>query len=275
MAELDPDILRYYTREWDEDARLRAGLNELEFVRTQELIRRHLEQPGLRVLDVGGASGIHAEWLLADGHTVDLIDPVPLHIEQAEAALGDHPRFSARLGDARDLGGDDDYDVVLLLGPLYHLTERSDRMRVLAEAVRVCRPGGLVVAAAINRFASLVAGLTQDEYHVAEFRSIIERDLIDGQHRNAPGRDYFTTAFFHHPDELTAELGDGGLTDVRLYAVESVVGAMPHLAGDWRDPERRSAILDLVRRVEQEPSLLGIGPHLLAIGRAGGSSHGA
>lgn len=274
MSDLDPEILRYYTQEWDEDARLRSGLNELEFVRTQELLRRHLPGSDLRILDVGGASGVHAEWLLADGHHVDLVDPVPLHIEQARAALGDHPRFTARLGDARHLiGVDTDYDVVLLLGPLYHLTDREDRVDAIASAVRCARPSGLVAVAAITRFASLVAGLTQDEYHVPEFRAIIERDLVDGQHRNAPGRDYFTTAFFHHPDELLAELRDGGVADVRVFAVESVIGAMPQLAGDWRDPLRRAAMLDLIRRVEEEPSLLGLGPHLLALGRAGEALH--
>lgn len=268
MADLDPEILRYYARDWDEDARLRSGLNELEFVRTRELVQRHLPGPNLRILDVGGASGIHAEWLLDDGHAVDLVDPVPLHIEQARAALGDRARFTARLGDARDLDpASGPYDAVLLLGPLYHLTERSDRLAAIASAVSCTRPGGLVAAAAISRFASLVAGLTQDEYHVPEFRSIIERDLVDGQHRNAPGRDYFTTAFFHHPDELGDELHEGGLDDIEVYAVESVVGAMPQLAADWRDPDRRAAILELVRRVDQEPTLLGIGPHLLAFGR--------
>lgn len=268
MSDLDPAILRYYAQEWDEDARLRSGLNELEFVRTQELLRRHLPETGLRILDVGGASGVHAEWLLDDGHHVDLVDPVPLHVDQALDALGDHPRFTARIGDARALDESrGEYDVVLLLGPLYHLTERDERLQAMSSANACTRPGGLVVAAAISRFASLIAGLTQDEYHVPEFRSIIERDLVDGQHRNPVGRDYFTTAYFHHPDELRNELADAGLRDVELYAVESIVGAMPHLASDWRDPDRRSAILHLVRRVEQEPTLLGVGPHLLAFGR--------
>lgn len=270
MAELDPEVLRYYAEDWDEDARLRSGLNELEFVRTQDLIRRHLPGPDLRVLDVGGASGIHATWLLDDGHAVDLVDPVPLHIDRASHVLGTRHGFAARLGDARDLGDVGPYDAVLLLGPLYHLPERADRVRALAEARRVVRAGGLVVGAAIARFASLVAGLTKDEYHVPEFRAVIEQDLIDGQHRNVPGRDYFTTAYFHHPDELGSEFDDAGLAAPDVFAVEGVVGAMPHLAGDWRDPDRRTAILELIARTEREPSLLGVGPHLLAFATAPG-----
>ena len=265
--QLDPDIERYYAREWDEDARLRSGLNTLEFVRTQEILRRHLEPP-MRILDVGGGSGIHAEWLLADGHTVDLIDPVPLHIEQATATLGGAEGFSARLGDGRALDiAADTYDAALLLGPLYHLTERADRVQALIEAVRVVQPGGVVAAAAITRFASLFAGLEADEIFVDEFRSVVERDLAEGQHRNAAGKDYFTTAFFHHPDEVLAEAAEAGLTDMELLAVEGPLGASPQVADAWEDPAKRAVLLDLVRRVEQEPTLLGIGPHLLLIGR--------
>ena len=141
MDELDPDVLRYYSAEWDEDARLRSGLTELEFVRTQELVRRHLPKGPFDVADVGGGSGVHAEWLLEDGHRVTLVDPVPLHIAQSEERLGSNDRFRAVLGDGRSLPlGDASMDVTLLFGPLYHLPERSDRIAVFEEAVRVTRP---------------------------------------------------------------------------------------------------------------------------------------
>lgn len=270
--ELDPDILRYYTEEWNEDARLRSGLNELEFVRTRELLRRHLPGSPQRILDVGGASGVHAEWLLDDGHTVDLIDPVPLHIDQAIAALGDRGGFRATLGDGRQIDAPDGaYDAVLLLGPLYHLPDRRERLLVLREAARVARTGAIVVAAAITRFASLFAGLQEGEIFVEEFREIVERDLTDGQHRSIAGRDYFTTAFFHHPDELVRDALDAGLAEPRVFAVEGPVGTVPQLAAEWRDASKRSVLLDLIRSVEEEPTLLGIGPHLLLFARSGGA----
>lgn len=157
------EILAYYAR-GKEDARLREGgapAGRLEFWRTQDVLRRLMPAAPARVLDVGGGSGIHAEWLARDGYEVDLLDPVPLHVEQA-ARL---PGVTARPGDARALPADDaSYDVVLLLGPLYHLPERPDRVRALAEAYRVVRPGGLVVAATINRFAGLHDVLREERY---------------------------------------------------------------------------------------------------------------
>lgn len=268
VPELDPDIDRYYSSEWDEDARLRSGLNELEYVRTQELIRRYVPAGvPLRILDVGGGSGVHAEWLIGDGHEVVLVDPVERHVRHANQSI-DSDRFTALNGDARSIDFDDaEFDVVLFLGPLYHLTNAADRDRAWGEAVRVVKPQGLVIAAGITQFASLFAGLEKDEIFVDEFRAIVEQDLVDGQHRNHPDRDYFTTAFFHHPAALVEEAEAAGLVDIELFTVEGPIGAMPHLEEAWNDPAKRQTILDLIRRVEQEPTLMGIGPHVLVAGR--------
>ncbi|MFF5015501.1 class I SAM-dependent methyltransferase [Streptomyces sp. NPDC001165] len=148
---LAEEIAEYYERD-QEDGRLRSGAGRLELWRTQDVLRRLLPPAPADILDVGGGSGVHAQWLAADGYAVELVDPVPLHVEHA-ARL---PGVSARVGDARALAVPDaSVDVALLLGPLYHLPEREDRIRALAEARWVVRPGGLVVAATINRYAAL------------------------------------------------------------------------------------------------------------------------
>jgi hypothetical protein len=132
----------------------------------------------------------------------------------------------------------------------------------------VARVGGVVAAAAITRFASLFSGLQEDEIFVDDFRAVVERDLVDGQHRNVEGRGYFTTAFFHHPVELVEEAVEAGLHGPRVYAVEGPIGAIPDFAGAWRDGDRRTVLLDLLRRVEEEPTLMGIGPHVLLFARS-------
>src|SRR6478752_8094292 len=110
-----PPIHDHYDTAYDEDTRLRQGLGRLELARVQEIVRRHLP-PAAQVLDVGGATGVHAEWLLDDGHTVHLVDLLPGHVARATENLGDHPRFTATVGDARTLElPDASVDVVLLL----------------------------------------------------------------------------------------------------------------------------------------------------------------
>jgi SAM-dependent methyltransferase len=223
------------------------------------------------VLDVGGGAGIHAGWLAEQGYRVHLIDPVPLHVEQAmETSAGMAHGFTAAVGDARRLDASDaSQDAVLLLGPLYHLTERPDRLKALDEARRVLRPGGSVLAVGISRFASLLDGLHRNMLgnpEFAGFEEIVAQDLRDGQHRN-PDPDnrfgWFTTAFFHHPDELGAELTEAGFALDGIYGIEGPGGLWPEA---WADRARRPAILAAVRAVEQERTLLGVGSHLLAVG---------
>jgi len=265
------EVLEYYGLGL-ERGRLDEAYFPLERARTQELILRHLDPaPGV-VLDVGGAAGAYAFWLAERGYTVHLVDPVPRHVEQARDASRDRPAgrlASAAVGDARRLRfADQSADGVLLLGPLYHLPERDDRLAALREARRVLRPGGRLFAAAISRFASLLDGLQGAVFEEEAFARIVERDLADGQHRNDTAHPrYFTTAFFHHPEELSAELAEAGFEPSGLFAVEGPGAFIPAFRARWDDAAARERLLDLVRRVEQEPSLLGASPHLLAIGR--------
>jgi SAM-dependent methyltransferase len=263
------EILEHYDREIDEGQRITRGLGQLELLRTREIVRRHLPPPPRRVLDVGGGTGVHAAWLAADGHQVHLVDRVPRHVARARGLGAGPGRVTASVGDARHLpAGDASVDAVLLLGPLYHLTERPDRVRALGEAARVVRPGGPVIAAAVCRFASLFDGLARGFLFDPEFLPIVERDLDEGQHRNPRRRPHwFTTAYFHHPEELRAEVADAGLEMVELVGVEGLAGSLPQLERRWQDDRDRELILWSARVVEAEPSLLGLSAHLLAVAR--------
>ncbi|MGW7525822.1 class I SAM-dependent methyltransferase [Streptomyces sp. NPDC054783] len=133
---------------------------------------------------MGGGSGIHAEWPAADGHDAELVDPVPLHAERAARQAG----ARARHGDARALDAPDAFvDVAPLLGPLHHPPERPDRLRALVEACRVVRPGGLVAAATINRYAPLHDVLSTGLCFDAEHRPQIQAAVGDGRMRSRGG----------------------------------------------------------------------------------------
>jgi ubiquinone/menaquinone biosynthesis C-methylase UbiE len=265
------EIIRHYTLA-DEASRLRTGWFQLEHARTQELILRHVPPAPARILDVGGAAGVYACWLASLGYEVHLIDPVSTHVEQAlaaSAALGDHPLASAKLGDARKLQeSSQSTDAVLLLGPLYHLTQREDRLNALREAHRVLRDGGLVWAAAISRFASLLDSLAHGFFDEIEFASILERDLAEGQHRNLTGNlNYFTDAFLHRPEELAREVTDAGFDLVELVAVEGPGWLARDFDRLWSIPRQRERLLAAVRKVEHDPDLLGASSHIIAVGR--------
>jgi SAM-dependent methyltransferase len=262
MVELDPLIRGFYRDRYREDDRLiRSGHGQLEFVRTQELLRRFLPVPPATVLDVGGATGIHAQWLAEDGYSVHLVDPVVEHVERASAVGG----FTASLGDARALSQEaDSVDATLLLGPLYHLVEADDRLQALREAGRVTRSGGLVVAAGISRYAALLengcnGGLTSENSH------LFTDALATGRNYDDP--DGFTNAHFHHVDELRAEFESAGLRDVEVLGVEGPAGPVLHNASPEDAPTFLPSALRLARLLESDPRLISASFHFLAIGR--------
>lgn len=265
------EIIRHY-EEVDESSRLRRGWCQLERARTQELILRHLPTAPATIVDAGGAAGVYACWLAARGYRVHLIDPVPKHVEQARAASSQQPEHSlasAEVGDARHLPhGDASADAVLLLGPLYHLGEREDRVACLREACRVLRSGGLVWGAAISRFASLFDSLWSGFFDDPAFAPMLERDLEEGQHRNSTGNPiYFTDAFFHRPGELSRELLAAGFQVVELVAIEGPGWLARDFDRLWNNATQRERLLAAVRKVEREPSVLGASMHIMAIGK--------
>ena len=264
------EVIGYYTR-FPEELRLRAGVGQLEFQRTKELLRRFLPQVPATIVDVGGAAGAYAFWLAGLGHQVHLMDATPRLVA---AAMGQNASAARRLAcialaDARRLPLRASMaDVVLLMGPLYHLTDRSDRAAALVEAKRVLRRGGLLAAAAISRCAAVLDGLAFHPGLDAALVSMRQRSLAEGQYRNETDSDrHFTTAYFHRPDDLRAELKEAGCSNVRVFGVEGAGWLLRDFDERWKDAALREEILAVARLLEEEASVSGASAHLLAVGR--------
>jgi SAM-dependent methyltransferase len=258
-------IERHYA-DTDEADRLSKPRGKVEFLRTMEILDRFLPPPPAHVLDVGGGPGRYALELQRVGYDVDLIDALEAHVSQARAAGVQH----ASVGDARRLQiADASVDAVLLLGPLYHLTERSDRVLAWTEAARVVRPGGVVVGAAISRFAPLIDGLNLGLMADPGFVALVEEDLRSGQHRNPDQHEkWFTTAYFHHPDELAPEMTEAGLVPELVAAVEGPAQTVGPALDEWlADSHLRQTLLTYLAKVESEPAIIGATGHILAVGR--------
>ena len=221
---IDPAIAEYYGQA-PEETRLEQGPFRLEEARTRELIGRFAAPPPGTVLDVGGAAGAYALWLAGQGYTVHLVDAAPRLVAEARrrSAGSTRPLASCEVGDARALAAaDGSADLVLLLGPLYHLTERSDRVLALRE----------------------------------------------GQHRNPTARmDYFTTAYFHRPEELAEEMRSAGLEPDSVFGIEGPGWIVPDVPERMADPARRETLLTVARLLETEPSVMGCSAHLLGVAR--------
>jgi SAM-dependent methyltransferase len=251
----------YYESLSVEAERLGRREGQLELERTRELLARFLPPPPCRIMDIGGGTGVYSAWLASLGYAVHMVDVVRSHIRTA-AIIG---TFTTSVGDARALEDDaETYDVALLLGPLYHLPDKADRLRALAEARRVVRAGGLVAVAFISRLAIPLDGYVKGWIHR-------ERGLAGMQNAVRVGHDegggFGAIAYFHLPSQISAELEAAGLVIEQIFGIEGPGWIAPDFEERWADPDGRRVILETARACETLPELLGLSAHLLAIAR--------
>lgn len=262
--------MRAYYERGRELARLSQPSGQLEFERTKEIVLRHLPPPPAVVADVGGGPGRYALWLASLGYEVVHRDLMPLHVEQLRRAADGNPRIQTAVGDARDLDlAADSVDAMLLLGPLYHLDRRADRLRALASARRVLRPGGPLFAAAISRWAARMDGILRERLYLTVPGAEAHVGPIELTGRLPPFGPGFFSGYLHRPRQLRAELTAAGFQPVDLVCVEGPAFLLDDLAARLDDDEARRVVLETARALERVPELLGIGPHLLVTARSG------
>jgi len=256
QQDIDARIQTYYGEVFDEHVRLttRSAQGPLEFQRTQEIIRAHV--PGGRVLDIGGGAGIHSRALMDAGYEVEMIDPVVRHVEQAQEA-----GVRASVGDARELEhADQSFDAAILLGPLYHLASREDRLGALREAARVVRAGGVVLAAGLSRYVAFGAaslGRPVPTPIPGEWAGLIADGTPGSQLR-------FPAGHFHTAEELEDEVADAGLDVLEVVGVEGPAGLFLEQAGEV-SAEVRDAALAIARAASAVPGIRDQSAHLIAV----------
>lgn len=265
MADGDVAAMHAYYSRGEEADRLEGGVGRVEFARTKEVVSRTLPRPPAVVTDIGGGPGRYTDWLVDEGYTVVHRDLVADHVERVAAR---HPDLDTAVADARDLDVPDEHaEVVLVLGPLYHLRRSRDRVQALREARRIVRPGGVVHVAAISRWATRLHGILAQRLHETYPRLV---EIIDDKERTgwlSPVRDRGFCGYTHRPDELAEEVAASGLSLESLVSLEGITFALHDLDERMDDPAQRSLVLETLRAVESVPELLGIGPHLLATAR--------
>ena len=170
------DILRHFYEKYDEDGRLTSRYGMVEYLTTMRYIEKYL-RPGMRVLEIGAATGRYSHALARQGYRVDAVELVEHNIEVFRQNTKPGEEITVTQGNAKDLSAfaDDTYDLTLILGPLYHLFTEEDKLQALSEAIRVTKPGGILFAAYCMGDASIVLyGFAQGQIH-----SIIEKCMLD------------------------------------------------------------------------------------------------
>jgi len=260
------EMQNFYQNRYDENNRM--DRNPLEYLRCKEIISRYLKDEALKVADIGGASGAFSFWLAEQGHTVSLLDYTPLHIEQAKekSVLLGVELYSYDCGDAKHLPyASEGFDLVLLMGPLYHMQKAEDRFQCINEAHRVLKKGGIIVCECISRYANIFEGFQNNLMSDEKFVEILEENLASGMH-NPQDTGYFTTAFFHTTELLKSEIKQADFSFIDLVPIEGFAQVLD--ADNWlSDEEKKETLLKYIRKTERIPELLGISGHHMIIGK--------
>ncbi|MDX6260693.1 MAG: hypothetical protein QOH84_2381 [Kribbellaceae bacterium] len=259
----------HYTSRHDEEVRLSSTLRgRFELARMQHLLTQYLPEAPADVADIGGGPGVHARWLKERGYSVELLDPVERHVEQATAA-----GISAVQGDARRLPWDNEYfDAALLAGPIYHLTEASDRRLALREAIRVVRPGGFIAVVAINRAANLIGSTIAN---TLLNRQQVVTDILETGF--SPDNERMAETTYHTTTQLRTELVNAGLRSVTIHGLTGPGGWLTvaidryfdeiELPAMLSEPPPMETALECSRIADRHPELVPASSLLFAVGQ--------
>ena len=150
-------LLTDFYSNYDEEGRLLSRHGQVEYLTTMRCIEKYL-RPGMRVLEIGAATGRYAHTLARMGYRVDAVELVQHNIDIFNSLTQPGENVTIRKGNAKELTffEDEMFDLTLLLGPMYHLFTVEEQMQALAEAIRVTKKGGIVMAAYCGNDATMV-----------------------------------------------------------------------------------------------------------------------
>ncbi|HKM35068.1 MAG TPA: class I SAM-dependent methyltransferase [Lachnospiraceae bacterium] len=272
-------IEKYYDEQYDEWNRLERHF--VEFTLTKRYMDTYLNQyceasvkQTLKIFDIGGGPGRYSLYLGGKGHKVTLLDLSAKNVEVAKQKAAEARITLEKIikGNALNLEGmDQDYDVILLMGPLYHLLEEVDRRKAVTEALRHLKTGGLLFVSFISAFAPLQDSFSypdqmgisggDNDYHQLVAYLKDGRNIEDENNYNG-----FTTAYFTGIQEAKDLMNSFGLKELTFAGVEGMLACKEHEIGQLPQ-EEKDAWLEVVYRLSTNEYLLGTSMHFLYIGK--------
>jgi len=237
-----------------------------EFLLTCRMLDRYIK-PGDTVLDIGGGPGRYSVYLAEKGCNVTLFDLSSENINHAGKYATEHGLSIRTIcGDAREVDSviNEQFDHVLLMGPLYHLIEELDRVKAVGSALQLLKTGGLLFATFISMSGGLIFGLREVPEQFANPDE--ERFLVPLVSGESYGGSAFTEAFFINQHEVIPFMNRFPLKKLHLFGQESVLAPNVHTFME-QPPEVKKAMLDLAEKLCEKEEYLSWSEHLMYVGR--------
>lgn len=284
MKTIDTAVLAGYNAGIERD-RLRAGIGLIEFERTKEILLDELPRAPAVIYDIGGGYGEYSWWLSSLGYEVHLFDLSETNIKLSGELAGEYRGValkSAMVCDARSIPRPDkSADAILLMGPLYSITEYEERILAIKESYRLLKDGGKLFSAALTPYSVLVSRLAV--YHENDTKkrkelddpavmSMIERALADGCYINPEKKiaNGIGSSHLHTAKALREELSCGGFDTQAVHGVMGGAWLAPNLNGLLENDETREVLMRTVRMLDAHEEIIGLSGHMLAVSRKAG-----
>ncbi|MBP3655678.1 MAG: class I SAM-dependent methyltransferase [Clostridia bacterium] len=281
MKTIDTAVLAGYNAGIERN-RLRSGIGLIEFERTKEILLEKLPKPPAVIYDIGGAYGEYAWWLASLGYEVHLFDLSETNIAMSVGLAAEYPGAAladAAVCDARSIPRPGiSADAVLLMGPLYSITEYEERILAIRESRRLLKDNGLLFSAALTPYSVLISRIAL--YHTEDSKkrrelddpaviSIIERALKDGCYVN-PDKGIASglgSSHLHTAKALREELASGGFGTLAVHGVMGGAWLAPNLNELLANEETKAVLMKTVRMLDTHDEIIGLSGHLLAVSR--------
>lgn len=281
MKTIDTTVLAGYNAGIERN-RLRTGIGVIEFERTKEILLDKLPQPPAVIYDIGGAYGEYAWWLSSLGYEVHLFDLSETNIKMSEELAAEYPDISLKSStvcDARSVPRPDkSADAILLMGPLYSITEYEERLLAIKESYRLLKDDGVLFSAALTPYSVLIPRIAM--YHENDTKkrnelddpaviSMINRALTDGCYIN-PGRRIASglgNSHLHTAKALREELRCSGFETLTVHGVMGGAWLAPNLDALLANKDTWNVLMETVRMLDTHEEIIGLSGHLLAVSR--------
>ena len=260
------NVIESYENYREENRLTTNHARRIEFLNTVRILDEWLPAP-CRILDCAAGTGIYACWLAERGNDVTATDLTPRHIQVLRETLKTKPyTMETAVMDAVDLSAfaDETFDVVLNMGPFYHLVEETDRRRCLRESLRVLKRGGLLVTAYIPRFYVFQHVAVQNPQYLNA--ALSEQILRTGVLRHEDETCFWTDTYYATAEEMEALYRQHGLQVVDHFAQDGMTPQLADKIDCWNE-EQFQIWCDHHYALCREKSLLGASNHVVVIGR--------
>ena len=256
------EILTKFYSCYDEDGRLLSKHGQVEYLTTMRYVEKYL-RPGMRILEVGAATGRYSHALARSGYRVDAVELIQYNIDIFNQKTQPGEDVTIRQGNAKDLSRfpDNTFDITLLLGPMYHLFSVPEQKQALSEAIRVTKPGGVIFAAYCGNEATLVQycfgrGMIRDPH----LRSLI--DPVTFKASSDPAELFE----LYRKEDIDALMADFNVTRLHYVGTDMATNYMRNVI-DEMDEEMFQLYLQYHFAICERSDCVGVSHHILDVFR--------